>query len=179
MGLGDDMEYFKITQKENIPNVVKLMLKPKYPHQRKIAFEKKDRLTQIATIFIRSTENSTFPDIYDVPAFIVSDRLRKLLEIYDNDIIFKCAVLTNPRTNDQYVYFLTIVNSIDCAHKRSEFYGNGSLKKLVIGKNKADGNKVFRVKGVREHFIYVSLDVAESMLRRGFLGIHFEKVESL
>jgi len=179
MGLGDDMEYFKITQKENIPNVVRLMLRPRYPHMRKIAFEKNDRLVKIATIFIRSTENSVFPDMFDVPTLIVSDRLRKLLEIYDNDIIFKCAVLSNLVDNEQYVYFLTIVDSVDCAHKRSEFYGNGTLKKLVIDRNKADGNKIFRVKGVREHYIYVSLDVAESMLRRGFLGIHFEKVESL
>lgn len=175
------MEYFRISQLSTILNPIELYLKPKAPNKIKVPFDKAqaDQLKDIATIYMKSDEMTTYPDLYDNPSLLVSDALKELLALYDNDIIFKCAVFTNPKTSVQKIYWLTLIDTIECLSEQTQFYGNQLLKNLVIDKSKAVGNKIFRVKGIKEEYVYVNLDIAESILRRDFVGIHFEKVQSI
>ena len=51
------------------------------------------------------------------------------------------------------------------------------VEKIVLDKSKINGQKIFRIKESEKPLIVVSLDVAESLLRRRFKGISLERLE--
>lgn len=59
----------------------------------------------------------------------------------------------------------------------TQTYDNGMLKKLVLDESRTGGLNVFRVRGLLEYKVMVSLPLAESILRRRFYGIELRKAE--
>ena len=51
------------------------------------------------------------------------------------------------------------------------------VKKIVLDGKKVQGKKIFKIKGGDKPLIVVRLDVAESLLRRGFTGIKLTPLE--
>lgn len=54
---------------------------------------------------------------------------------------------------------------------------NGMLKKLVLDRRKIRGKAIFRVGGLLEYKVAVSLPVAESILRRRPYGVSLQRIE--
>ena len=52
------------------------------------------------------------------------------------------------------------------------------IKRIVIDEKKVLESRVFLIDDIKENFIIVNLDVAESILRRGLIGIKFKKIET-
>jgi hypothetical protein len=77
------------------------------------------------------------------------------------------------------VYWLTLIDKIECVSEESEFKKDKSIKKLVLDKEKIGNKKIFRVEGVVEKIIVINQDIAESILRRYFEGIGIEKIKSI
>ena len=129
------------------------------------------------TVNIKKDNNSQYIDLIDNPVYLISDKLQKLLKKYDENIFFKPVVFTNLEEMSQVLYWLIAPETLNCISSKSEFNKNGTIKKLVINKKKAFPYKIFKVDNIIEDFIVVTLDVAESILRRDFAGINFKKVE--
>ena len=66
---------------------------------------------------------------------------------------------------------------VDCLHESAEKYDNGMLKELVLDKRKLEGFHIFRVAGLLEYKVIITLPVAESLLRRRLYGIGLRKVK--
>lgn len=70
-----------------------------------------------------------------------------------------------------------IPQAVECLSPKAEFNKDDTLERLVIDETKIGFTKIFKVDGILENFIMISLDLAESILRRDFTGIKLERVE--
>jgi hypothetical protein len=172
------MNYFMISQKENIPNIVNLHIRANSPDEPQTEFSKaqKDQLNQVTAIPVSGDENAIYPAVFDRPVFIVSDELRRVIEFYDDTVLWKCVPLMDYKMERQETYWLPLIDKIDYLSDETEFYGDGSLKKLVLDKEKIGTQRIFRVNTIREKIVVVNLDIAESILRRSFAGVQLEAV---
>jgi len=175
------MDYFILEQKENITNAVKLLARADNPQERKqvITKEQMKDLNELSRIYVTGDSDSIYPAIIDTPVFLVSDTVKKLFQIYDDSLLFKCTVLANGAEGNQFIYWLTLMDELDCISPNTEFDKSGSLKKLVLDKSKVQSRRVFQVGGIREKLIVINQDIAESLLRRFLLGIQLTPIESI
>ena len=173
------MEYFILSQKGNIPNTVEVRIKANAPNEPKseLLKEQTDQIKAVTRIPVTSDVNNFYPDVIDGPVFIVSDQIKKLIEIYDDSPVWKCVALLDHVLKKQSIYWLPLLDKIDCVSDETEFYKDKSLKKLVLDKEKIGNSKIFRVASISRKLVVVNLDIAESILRRFFQGIKLEKVD--
>ena len=173
------MEYFMLSQKQNIPNAIELNLKTDSSYKRRQIVEKQyaDDVNDVSIVYTKDKKISFYSDVIDIPTFLVSEKVKEVFLNYDDNIIVKCVILSGENSDTQKVYWMPLMDSIDCMSSETEFYKDGSLKKLVLDKTKIEGKKIFRVANLKEYPVIIHLDVAESLLRRFLSGIDIIKVE--
>lgn len=119
------------------------------------------------------------PDILYSPAFLVSDRLKRLLEKYDSKMRFK-GIRCYPQDYDDpesLLYWWPSLDKIDCMSDKTEKYSNGLIHRLVIRPDKTQGKPILMVGGTIETIVLVSMELTESMLRRGMWGMDYVPVD--
>lgn len=121
-----------------------------------------------------------FTDIIVFPYLLISVLLKKVLTAYEPLVEYKDVVVLD-KINKQYaLYYLPILETVDCLHETSQFNLDRSvIKKAVFDPEKtATANKsIFRIGGVKNTYIAVRLDLAESLLRRKAVGVYLEPIE--
>jgi hypothetical protein len=126
--------------------------------------------------YLKKNRANEYPDLIMVPAALMTDRLKKLLVKYDPHLQFRPIVLADlPRTR-QDLYWQLLPPVRECLAPQTEFLPNHAVKTLVLNAAKVSTAQVFKVGGVLEPWIVVSLAVAESILRRDLTGIRFTRV---
>lgn len=170
------MNYFILKQDRNLENAVKI---EGFNNSEKMILlkEDEDKFKECTDVPIICDEDTVFPDLVEAPVLLISDELHKLFNLYENTIIYKVAVFSNIKMKLQKVYRLVLPDIIDAVSDKTTYLKNGWVDKLVLDKDKLNNHNIFRVKAGVEYYFIVSLDVAESMLKRDFMGIKFEKVE--
>lgn len=106
---------------------------------------------------------------------IISDRLKLLISLYLLNYDWTPVVLIDQFDKGYLYWFLEPIN-INCISSKTSFNHDRTLKELIIDKQNIGKNPVFQVNTQIQKANIVRLDLAESMLRRGFLGIDFIKV---
>ena len=101
-----------------------------------------------------------------------------MFEIYEKNIFFKPVVLADKKRIKQDLYWLVVPEKRKCLSSETEFKKDGMIKRIVIDEKKVLESIVFLIDYIKENFIIVNLDVAESILRRGLIGIKFKKIET-
>lgn len=174
----NSMDYFLLSQDKrctNTPQIKELFknINPKYMN----IFDA-DKIDDGIPLFIKSEENIQYADVLDKQIFIVSEEMKKIMEKYDLDIIFKRLGLIDYEKSEQKIYYLPIFNEVEALSGKSEFNLNKTLvKKIVLDKEKIKNKKIFKIKESDKTLVVVRLDAAESLLRRNFKGISLEKLE--
>jgi len=139
--------------------------------------DKLDVLSDTVALFMEGKTESVYPDFFESPVFLASAGLKKILDMYEPTLAFRTVVLNNALLKTQKIYYLVIADEMDCLREGSEFYLNGWERKAVIDTKKTEGRRVFQVKGLYTRKLYVSLEIAESIMRRGMQGIIFREME--
>lgn len=171
------MKYFILKQDRNLENVIEI---EGFNNSQKITLLKQDekKYKNMTSVLIKGNENSVYPDLFQAPTLLVSDELHKIFKLYENAIIYKIAVLTNLELKKQKVYRLLISEIIDGLDEETTYLKNGWVDKIVLNKAKIGDYNIFQIKAGVDCYFVASLDVVESMLKRGlFIGIKFEEVE--
>ncbi|RDY27784.1 hypothetical protein [Lachnotalea glycerini] len=173
------MDYFELFQSEKVENAVELMGldSSQYPYaMTKGDFEVLDKL-KVAYYSGRETEEMC--DILKEPTCLISNEIKRLFKLYDRSLEYKGVQLfsTASENTTSPLYWVAGFPIIDCLHESSQKYGNGMLKELILDKKKIRGLNIFRVAGLLEHKVIVTLPVAESILRRRLYGIGLRRVK--
>ena len=74
-------------------------------------------------------------------------------------------------------YHTLLLDSMDMLSGKTEFYPNGSVKRLVLDPQKIGEHHVFWLNDKRFRNPFVSMEIVESLLRRNVTGIIFKEVE--
>ncbi|MBG9564400.1 hypothetical protein P9302_26635 [Brevibacillus agri] len=136
-----------------------------------------EALLPITVLEVQAEGVLAYPDWLERPIVMLSDRMKSITAKYNLGIRWKRVDLIDRQQNDRNVYWLMQVPAVDVLAKSSEFHQNGALKRMVLDYEKAKKHHFFSVQGILEPYIVVSLDAAESFLRRGLTGFVLQKVE--
>lgn len=137
-----------------------------------------DKIKDVVILYVKSDKNNNYLDVLDNQLFLVSEPMKKILEKYDPNIIFKMICLIDYKNSKQSIYYLPIFEEIEALSEDAEMNLNKTVvKKLVLNEEKIKNKKIFKLKESSESMVVIRLDVAESLLRRDFDGISLEKVE--
>lgn len=176
MGENKIMNYFILKQDRNLENAVRI---EGFNNSKKITLLKKDELeySDCSNIPILCNENTVYPDFIQAPVLLISDELHKIFKMYENTVIYKLVFFTNLKMKLQKVYRLVFPELVEALSDETTYQKNGWVDKIVLDKNKIGDYKVFQIKAGVDYYLVISLEVAESILKRNFMGIQFEKVE--
>jgi hypothetical protein len=171
------MDYFIMSQDETVLDAVQPA--GTASQIRKEPFGRLDpkRLdNQPVQFYIKEAAHPQYIDFIEHPLPLVTDNVKQLLEKYQVNIVFKPVFLADLKRMRQDVYWLIVPPDIDCLAAQSIFNPDRTVKQLALDSQKLRRSRVFTIKGIIENYIIIRLDVAESLLRRGYIGIKLTKV---
>lgn len=126
-------------------------------------------------IIVKSDANNYYSDFIEFPFLMISDELKKIFISYEANLSCNCTILSDRVNKIQKVYWFCILEKVECLGADGKFYPDGSIKELVLDREKIGNRKIFQVGGIREQRFVIDLDVAESILRRPFTGLCMEQ----
>lgn len=170
------MDYFILKQDIKLENAVQI---EGFNNTKKMTLLKKDEAeySDCSNVPIICDENTVYPDFIQAPVLLISDELHKIFKMYENTVVYKLVFFTSLKMKLQKVYRLVFPELIDALSDKTTYLKNGWVDKIVLDKNKIGDYKVFQIKAGVEYYFVISVEVAESVLKRNFMGIKFEKVE--
>lgn len=146
-------------------------------HTMPLTEEEIKKIQDITVLFMIGDKGSVYPDFIEQPIPMISDRLKKLLEKYDDTTDYK-KVIWNQKGEKQALYWTIFPKKILCFSKNSTYYPNGMIKEIRLNKEQIGRHKIFRMEEKNNYDIVVHLDVAESIMRRAPNGVLFTSIEA-
>lgn len=172
------LEYFLLQQDRRYCNTPILKNVFNSIDKKDICIEKSSRIDDITSVFVESNKRMQYIDILDMQLFIVSEEMKALLEMYEPQMIFKTISMIDFNNQVNTLYYLPIIEEVDCISGKSVFNLDKSvLKKIVIKEENIADKSIFRLKGVDTPYIIIRLDLAESIMRRKFKGVKLTRLE--
>ncbi|MCY6355717.1 hypothetical protein [Clostridium sp. ZS2-4] len=172
------MDYFLLKQDERYGNTPRLIDVFKKINIKDLNLLNAHKIEDIIIFKVSADENCEFLDVLDTQLFLISEDMKKIIEKYDRDIVFKSLALIDQAHYRQKNYSLPIFQEIEALSDKAELNLNKTVvKKIILDKEKIKGKKIFKIKESSKPLIVVRLDVAESLLRRDFKGIKLERVQ--
>ncbi len=139
--------------------------------------EDKDQLHSVVAVYLAGDGKEARWDFLQHPVTMFSKRFKDILDAYEPDLFFQEVVLIHKENSLQYRYVHTLMDQLDVISSQTEYYPNGTVKRLVLDSNSIGHHNLFLLKGNHRKDPIVSLPLAESLLRRKPIGIRFEEVE--
>lgn len=129
-------------------------------------------------LMIHESETTVFTSIIDKPFPLISAEVKEVFDMYEPHIIYKEIVLLDQKYERAEVYYLPILEEIECLNEKSEYNLDKSIiKKGVIDYERTEGRAIFRLKGFCHYYMVGRLDLVESILKRNVKGIGLEELE--
>lgn len=173
------MDYFELYQSEIVENPVELMGLDRNCYSYAMKEGEFETLDKLKVAYYSGRETEEMCDILKEPTYLISNEIKGLFELYDKKIGYKGVQLFSTASENisSPLYWVADFPVVECLHESAEKYGNGMLKELVLDKRKIRGLDIFRVAGLLEYKVIITLPVAESLLRRRLYGIGLQRVK--
>ncbi len=174
------MEYFVLKQSAEVVNPIKVFGVEMEGYTAAMTHQDFKNLKRSKVAYAEYSRSHEIPDILAYPTYMVSDTLRRVLQMYDESISFK-SLQVFPTTEKDLMeatrtYWIYDCVMEDCVHSDTVILPNGEFQELILDKKRVKGRDIFRVKGSLDNKLIVSLAVAESILRRNVYGVELQKV---
>lgn len=171
------MRYFFITQDKALPCAIQY--RDFDINGVRHVFSKQDagQLNDGVVLYLAGSGKEVRWDFLQRPVTMFSERFKDILDAYEQDLLFQEVVFIHKENSLQYRYVHTIMDEIKAAGEKTEYYPNGTVKRLVLDSRKTGMHNLFMLAGNYRKDPIVSLPLAESLLRRNPIGVRFEEVE--
>ena len=94
------MKYFLIEADRRISNIPKILSWYEKFDIRNICLKNAHKLPARELLFLESNKETIFTDVLSIPFFLVSARIKQVIQMYDSSIILKELVLLD-KTNER------------------------------------------------------------------------------
>lgn len=172
------MKYFEVVPDQEIANPIQIQRVDRNIYKNAISEEDFQTIPALAVGYFENLPERELYDVLHEPTFLLSDRVKRLLSLYAPKMEFKGIQLfaMEEQDNTAPLYWIPHIAPLECLGDETSKYPNGAVKQLVLDGGKVLKQNIFRVAGILEQKIIVSLPIAESMLRRKVSGISFVPV---
>lgn len=171
------MRYFFITQDKNLPGSIQYRDFDVNGSRHVFSKEDSEQLNSVVAMYLTGDGKEARWDFLQHPVTMFEARFRDILDAYEPGLFFQDVVLIHKENSLQYRYVHTLMDQLDVVGSQTEYYPNGTVKHLVLDREKIGRHNLFLLKGNLRKDPIVSLPLAESLLRRKPIGICFEEVE--
>lgn len=172
------MKYFLIKQDHRYINTPFILNLFERIDKRNISKEGARNIPPITVLYVKPNPDNQYTDILDRQLFLVSEKLKKLLEKYESFLEFKTMVLIDQENCKTIQYYLPIFDKIACLSEKSQLNLDKSvINKIILTESVIGDKSIFKIDGVTNTYIIIRLDIAESILRRDFKGITLTSVD--
>lgn len=145
---------------------------------RDICRDKAYKLPKRELVFIKSNPETLFTDVIAKPFFLVSEKVKKIILLYQPNTILKELVILDKIYEKAERYYLPVFDEIECLAEGSVLNPDNSvLREIVLDRDKIKDMYIFRIAGVKKQYIVGNLDIVESMLKRGCEGIKLTELD--
>ena len=135
------------------------------------------RLNDSVGLYLKGSGREARWDFLQCPVTMFDERFKEILEAYEPTLFFQEVVLIHKENALQYQYVHTLMEQVEAVSDKTEYYPNGTVKRMVLDASKIGRHNLFLLEGNHRKDPIVSLALAESLLRRQVVGICFEEVE--
>lgn len=171
------MRFFIMEQDKKLPDVIQFrdfdICGPRHVFFK----EDSDDINDFTMMYTAENSGETAPDFIQSPVHMISELVKEVFAMYEDDMIFPSIVITNQKEEAMWKYSHLLLDRLEMFSDQTEFYSNGTIKRLVLDQEKIGEHKVFMLDDKRFSYPFVSLEVVESLLRRKVTGILFKEVE--
>lgn len=147
---------------------------------RDIRLETFPKLPDMQMFLLESSENTVFTDIILFPFLLISPMVLEVIKLYHECCFFRNVILLNPFNQESKLYYLPVFSEISNIQLYKKKYDNGNnITDMVIPQKEAisPDNNIFWVRDSKKRHIILSMDIAESLIRRGVTGLGLCEVE--
>lgn len=172
------MKYFQLQEDERITQRPYLVNAHEKLDIRDICRQRAYKLPRRELIFVHGNNETIFTDMISTPFFLVSGKIREVIMMYEPKTEMKEIVLLDRENAAAETYYLPIFEELECLGEGTEYNpAHTALRKVVLDWKKVKGKAIFRIAGVEKQYIIGNLDIVESILKRGCMGIKLTEVE--
>jgi len=128
-------------------------------------------------MILSPSEYNEYPDALSRQIFVVREPLKQVFDMFVPDLTYKILCAMDLPNRKRAYYYAPQLPSIECYSEQSDANLNRSaIHSLRLKKECIGDNDIFRVGGINEHVVIVTLGVAECILRRKLNGIRLNRV---
>lgn len=95
------------------------------------------------TLYFAADSGEALPDFIQSPIPLVSDMVKKVLDVYEDDMIFRSVSLVDKSRGKIFLYHTLLLEEQEMLSDSTEYYPNGSVKRLVLDRKKSENTKFF------------------------------------
>lgn len=170
------MKYFELTLNRDIYKTApKLINWYRVQDVRLIKWETYHKLQKRQIYNIEPSSETIFTDIVSFPFLLVSPMVKNVIKMYGDEVIFREIILMDSQNEIEQVYYLPVMREnleIELSNimKNDNLNYHKNLPQWIVNKN------IFWVSQKGERHTIISLDLAESLLHRGAIGLQLKEV---
>lgn len=139
--------------------------------------EDKEKLNDSAVLYLSGNGDEAKPDFIQHPVYMISDKIKEIIDSYEDDLILQNVIMIHKESQKQYRYYQILMDQVEAQSERMEYYPDGLEKKIILDKEKIAQHHIFLLKNSGMKHPLVSLALMESLLRRNVSGVIFEEAE--
>lgn len=125
--------------------------------------------------YIENQMQTVFTDIIIFPCYLVSKLVKDIISCYDPFIKFSRVIFYDRKKKQGMTYYLPFFYKMEAEEKR---YEEGKQKReIILEKKELERHVVLEVNTSFETLVFMRMDLVESILRRGVVGIGVEEIE--
>ena len=148
-------------------------------HKRDISLSRWRNLKKRILLYIESDENTVHTGLLTMPFLLLDEEVFEIASKYEPLMPSRQVVLLDKENQISGLYYMPILPRIDCISPKSKLSNANTIfaGTPILTFNKILGINIFWLDGLDSDLPVISLDLAESILRRNVMGIKLVPVE--
>lgn len=123
---------------------------------------------------LEAHQQMMFTDIITFPCFLISEKVKEILQKYDSSIQYMRVILYHQERGKSKIYYLPFLEEIEACKEEVLSLSQGALSERERLRNRV----LFLLREEIQTKIIVRLDLLESILRRGAIGIGVREINN-
>lgn len=174
------MKYFQVQDTPELKYAPKLKNWYGSFDVRDICLDKFPQLPEMQLFIIEPSQKTQFTDIILFPFLLVSPMVQEVIKMYRERCFFRTVILLDQLNQESRMYYLPVLDETSDIHLKRIEYKNGkrlSDAQVAGGERLNLDRHLFWVRDSNKRHIILSMDMAESLIRRGVTGLGLGEVE--